>query len=197
MKNTILSCTFVFCLLTAGCKKDIHTENLSTAPPTSGFVKYTIPKGAHFSTGNVYKTVDLSELKFVVRFDSSCIYTSSDPANQHDINKLYGFADNGAMHQQFSARIGWRWSEGALHLFAYTYNGGERSDLPLGTVPVGSDVACGIRIEGHRYIFSVGEKEVAAPRQSKTSTAKGYQLYPYFGGDEPAPHEISIWIKEE
>jgi hypothetical protein len=33
-------------------------------------------------------------------------------------------------------------------------------------------------------------------RESKTEKAEGYKLFPYFGGDETAPHNISIWIKE-
>ena len=34
------------------------------------------------------------------------------------------------------------------------------------------------------------------PRTSATSKAEGYKLYPYFGGDESAPHDIFIYIKE-
>jgi hypothetical protein len=34
------------------------------------------------------------------------------------------------------------------------------------------------------------------PRLASTRKAKGYQLYPYFGGDEVAPHLINIWVKE-
>ncbi|MEO5783498.1 MAG: hypothetical protein ABIQ07_09520 [Ginsengibacter sp.] len=39
------------------------------------------------------------------------------------------------------------------------------------------------------YLYSL-------PRTSTTAKAIGYKLYPYFGGDETAPHEIDIWIKE-
>jgi len=34
------------------------------------------------------------------------------------------------------------------------------------------------------------------PRESTTTMAEGYQLYPYFGGDETAPHDIFIWIEK-
>ncbi|MGI8584585.1 MAG: hypothetical protein ACR2KX_20540 [Chitinophagaceae bacterium] len=33
-------------------------------------------------------------------------------------------------------------------------------------------------------------------RTSTTVKANGFKLYPYFGGDETAPHNIYIWIKE-
>ena len=54
------------------------------------------------------------------------------------------------------------------------------------------------QISGARtYLFSVEEKSVTLPRLSTTAMAKGYRLYPYFGGDETAPHDVRIWIKEE
>jgi hypothetical protein len=156
-----------------------------------------IPQGAHYANGNNYKATDFAVLKFTVRFDSSCIYKTLLSENQWDINKLYGFADNNALHHQFSARFGWRWSEGALRLFAYTYNNGERTSKELGTIPIGEEVKCAIAVNGEQYVFSVDDRSATMPRQSSTTTAKGYQLYPYFGGDETAPHEVRIWIREE
>jgi hypothetical protein len=200
MRESVLCLAVLLTLFTAGCSKEKRSDNLSTlpAPPlSSGFVQYVIPKGEHYATQNNYKTVDLTELKFTVRFDSSCIYRTQKAENQSDINKLYGFADNGALHQQFSARFGWRWSENALRLFAYTYNNGERASKELAAIPVGKEVHCTIKVNGEWYIFTVDEKQESMLRQSTTPTAKGYQLYPYFGGDETAPHEMRILIREE
>ncbi len=185
-------------LFIAGCAKESLPENLSTSTTaTASFVKYVIPQGAHYATANDYKATDLTTLKFTVRFDSSCIYKTILPGNQWDINKLYGFADNKALHHQYSARFGWRWSDGALRLFAYTYNSGERAAKELGAIPIGKDVKCAIAVNGEQYIFSVEDKTTTMPRHSTTATAKGYRLYPYFGGDEAAPHEVRIWIREE
>lgn len=197
MKNLILYNAAVLLLIATGCTKGSFTKNLSTpAVADSGFVKYVIPKGEHYAIGNNYEPVDIVALNFIVRFDSSCIYQTTSPENQADINKLYGFSDNNAMHQQYSARIGWRWSEGALRLFAYTYNNAVRDSKELCTVPIGKEVHCRIKIANEAYLFSVDEKTDTMPRQSTTATAKGYQLYPYFGGDETAPHEVRIWIKD-
>lgn len=201
MQKATLYSAVLLLLLGAGCAKESLPENLSTPPEippaTIGFVEYLIPKGSHYSTTNSYKPVDCTAMKFTVRFDSSCIYQSVKAENQWDINKLYGFADNGALHHQFSARFGWRWSEGALRLFAYTYNNGSRASKELATVPVGQNIRCAIAVDGDKYLFSVGEISVAMPRHSTTPAAKGYQLYPYFGGDEVAPHNVRIWIREE
>lgn len=199
MKQTVLYSVAFLLLLSTGCTKETLPENLSTLPEStaaSGFVKYVIPKGGHFATAKPYKEVACTEMKFTVRFDSSAVYKTTLPANQWDINKLYGFADNSAQHHQFSARFGWRWSDGALRLFAYVYNNGVRASKELAVVPIGKEVHCAIKIDETSYIFSVDEKMESLPRQSKTAIAKGYQLYPYFGGDEAAPHEVRILIKE-
>lgn len=198
MKQPIVYC-FAFLLVFTGCKKVVHEIDtgglLSSSTINSGFTKYTIKAGQHSADLNYYKVVDVSELKFIVRFDSSAIYNSGLKENQYDINKLYGFSDNKANHHQFSARIGWRWSDNALRLFAYVYNDAAVISKELGIVSIGADINCSIKITGSQYLFSVNKYYEVLPRASKTSSGKGYQLYPYFGGDETAPHDVNIWIK--
>jgi hypothetical protein len=41
----------------------------------------------------------------------------------------------------------------------------------------------------------MNDAHLTLPRTSTTPLAKGYLLYPYFGGDETAPHAIKIAIK--
>jgi hypothetical protein len=134
-------------------------------------------------------------MKFIVKFDSSALYQSQDPANQYDINKLYGFSDNGGDHHQYSARIGWRWSDGALRLFAYVYNAGIVASQEITTAAIGQEIHCSIKATANAYEFVINETAMSLPRSASTSKAKGYQLYPYFGGDETAPHEVRIWIR--
>ncbi len=185
------------------CKKTLVTY---TAPVTDSniparaqkqFTTYTIKSGKQYCENNIFTPAEYSELKFWVRFDSSAVYTTLLPENQFDINKLYGFADNNAHHHEFSARFGWRWSMNALRLFAYVYNSGERSMLEIGTVDIGKDVYCGIKVASHTYYFTLNDKTILMPRQATTIKATGYKLYPYFGGDELAPHDIKIGIKEQ
>lgn len=181
-------------LMTASCQK--FTEGLIPASaPEDQYTRYIIPSGRQFCQGNTYKPIETGEMKFLVRFDSSAIYQTADPANQYDINKLYGFSDNNADHHQYSARFGWRWTEGALRLFAYVYNTGEVFSKELATVSINQEISCSIQITDTRYLFQVNDIVDSMPRLSKTIKAKGYQLYPYFGGDEAAPHEINIWIR--
>lgn len=178
----------------ASCKKT--ADDTANVPAGPQFIKYTIRAGQQFCDPNDFKQTDYTELKFIARFDSSAVYQTLSQANQLDINKLYGFSDNNAEHQQFSARIGWRWSGGALRLFGYIYNNGIRDFEEITIISIGEEHTCSIKVTSASYIFSVGNTSKTMLRTSTTATAKGYKLYPYFGGDEKAPHDINVWIKE-
>ena len=170
---------------------------IAEAPqPADPFVKYFIKQGEQYCDKNNLVTVKYDELKFLVKFDSTAIYKTTLPENQGDINKLFGSSDNNAQHHEYSARFGWGWSNNALRLFAYVYNEGIRSSVELGTVKIGTENKCSLKVAGNTYIFTLNYKTVTMPRMATTPKAEGYKLYPYFGGDEPAPHAINIWIKE-
>ncbi len=197
MKNILRGITALLLFIFSACHKpSASLADETVAATISASRLFIIPKGEHSATDNPYKPVETRGIVFSVRFDSSAIYQTTDPQNQYDINKLWGFADNGAHHHRFSARIGWRWSDGALRLFGYTYNNGIRETAEIGPVAIGAEVACAISLVENGYLFKVNDKQLLMPRLSTTPVVKGYQLYPYFGGDEPAPHEVRIWIKE-
>lgn len=187
MKYLIYS--FPIFIFFISCKKNSTKD-------ASGFVEYTIRQGQHSSDQSKYVTTSYSELKFIVRFDSTAIYQPKIAGNQFDINKLYGFSDNNADHQQFSARFGWRWSGNALRMFAYDYNYGIRDSAQLGVINIGVEYNCSIKVTSNKYIFSLNSFVDSLDRRSTTPLAVGYKLYPYFGDDETAPHDIHIWIKE-
>lgn len=193
----------------AACTKSIDTATGNTAShtvaaaeqhfkPTASnqFVKYTILQGQQYCDKSTYQAVKYDSLAFIVKFDSSAIYQTIAKENQADINKLFGFSDNNTQHQQYSARFGWRWSDNALRIFGYIYNNGVRSSKELGTVDIGKDNYCSIEVSGQSYIFTLNNTSLTMARQSTTAKAEGYKLFPYFGGDETAPHTISIWIRE-
>lgn len=184
-------------LFLSGCKKAAEAiiEKATSTTGTSDFIRYTIPKGKQYADQSIYKPVETGEMKFMVRFDSSAVYQTRLAENQYDINKLYGFSDNNSDHHQYSARFGWRWSGGALRLFAYVYNEGVVSSKELAIADIGKEINCSIQVTASSYLFTVNSTTERMPRMAGTPKAKGYQLYPYFGGDEAAPHDVTIWIK--
>jgi len=203
MKNVLALVCLVICVCT-GCKKQLVVfgikldTKITTTPNTStGFLRFTIKKGLQYSDSNPFTTIKYQELRFSVRFDSSARYNTQLAANQADINKLYGFSDNNAQHHQYSARFGWRWSNNALRLFGYVYNAGVRTSQEIGVINIGQTYDCKIIVTNNAYQFYIEGKKIDMPRLATTPQAVGYKLYPYFGGDETAPHDIHIWIREE
>jgi hypothetical protein len=198
MKNIIFyPCVLLFVL--TSCQKEAIKEKLLSVKETpieNSFVKYTIKKGQQYCDMNAMTQVEYEELKFKVKFDSSAIYTSISSENQWDINKLFGFSDNNGYHHEFSARFGWNWGRNGLTLYAYTYNNAKRESKSLGTITIGEEQNCSIKVTADKYIFTLNGKVETMPRTSTTAKAVGYKLFPYFGGDEFAPHDVSIWIKE-
>jgi hypothetical protein len=191
MKITAFS--LLLCILFTSCDK---LGNAKT--DEEGFVTYKITKGQQSASPAQYKYYSsLTELKFTVHFDSSAIYSTVNPSNQLDINKLYGFADDDKQHHVSSARIGWRWYSNRLELFGYVYNDSIRTTQLIAQVPLKTDIPCSIKVDGTRYIFTANGTQSIMPRTAKTPTGKGYRLYPYFGGDEMAPQDINIRIRED
>ncbi|WP_460892676.1 hypothetical protein [Rufibacter soli] len=154
---------------------------------------YSINAGGH-ETSNPIKFLNTNTLKFEVRFDSTAVYATKDPGNQADINKLYGMADCGTLHHENSARFGWRWFNNQLELHAYSYKGGKNTSTFITVLDLKKTYTCELTLADGKYLYKVGDKTVEHERGC-TGEGKGYQLYPYFGGDETAPHDIKINIK--
>jgi hypothetical protein len=193
--RSLAALLFVLSLL--GCSK--HSDTGDSMPPTSkypGFKEYFIPEGSNYSRQNEYHAFRASELSFAAIFDSSAIYSTVDPANQADINKLFGVSDGNTHHQENSARFGWNWNGKAVQVHAYCYAGGVRANKLLATVDIGTSHSYSIRVDGSHYIFQFDNKIENMDRQITDSVLNGYSLYPYFGGDETAPHDIRIYLKE-
>ncbi len=185
-------------LMVTSCSKQEVADEITTPPPPAvpTFVEYTIQKGNQNCDQNLFRPVSVTEMKFMVRFDSTAKYQTILPIHQTDINKLYGFSDNNTDHHQFSARFGWRWLNNQLQLFAYVYNNGVNVSQQIGTVTIGSENYCSIKVNGNHYVFTLNSTMLTMPRNSSTTVGLGYKLYPFFGGSEVAPHRISIWIKD-
>ena len=80
-----------------------------------------------------------------------------------------------------------------MHWFKHQF--GEFSFGKITTVELNEIINCTIELDEDKYVISVNGVTKETPR-SCGSNYKKYYLYPYFGGDETAPHDITIRIKE-
>jgi hypothetical protein len=185
----------VILLLSFSCNKDLD-DIVSLEPHKNEYKTYVIKQGQQY-TGSITSEVKTTELKFKVMFDSSAIYTTTDPGNQIDINKLFGFSDCGVEHHKESARFGWRWTNDSLRLFAYCYKNSVLTFHEMGTVQINNEHSCRIKIVGDKYLFDLDGKLYEMERGCSDTLGKRFRLFPFFGGDENAPHDITIKIMEE
>ncbi|SEJ32499.1 hypothetical protein SAMN04487995_4208 [Dyadobacter koreensis] len=159
------------------------------------YITYKISKGNHEIDNNSNGLFTGSELKFQAIFDSTCIYQTADAGNQHDINKLLGFSDCNTQHHENSARFGWNWRENALRIYAYVYVAGQRQERELGIVELGKSSSYKLSTSNNTYIFVLNGNTTVMPRHCSGGLGISYKLLPYFGGDETAPHDMNIKIR--
>ena len=159
----------------------------------NGFRVYKIKEGRHRSN-TAYCTTRSNYISFEAIFDESARYTSLNPINQYDINKLYGLSDCGTSHTKNSIRFGWRWLNDSLEILWYKREDGEFSFGNITTVDLNTSYHYTITFTKDSYILSVDGIEVIVNRKC-FGDHKRYYLYPYFGGDETAPHDITVRIK--
>jgi hypothetical protein len=160
----------------------------------NGFKKYVIKKGNHVS-GYRWNTTYENKFNIEVIFDESAKYTTDDPVNQYDINKLWGVSDCGNRHHDNSIRFGWRWLNDSLEILWYRRLAGQFEFEKITTVNLDETNYMHLSISKNSYELRVNEVIKTAQRPC-SGDYKRYKLYPYFGGDETAPHNITIRIKE-
>jgi len=169
-------------LLTSNCSK--ITDNYKT---------FTIREGKHRSTNASNFSKD-TVFGWNIEFDSSAIYKTVDSLNQYDINKLIGWSDCGTDHMENSIRFGWRWLNDSLEIHWFKHELGEFSFDLIKRVTLEESHYYELTISTWDYKMGVDGTYVHVPRNC-VQNKRRYMLYPYFGGNETAPHDIKIKIK--
>lgn len=160
----------------------------------NGFKNYRIRKNRHRSVFRI-RTTNKTNFKLQVIFDETAYYKSKDPINQYDINKLWGISDCGEHHMNCSIRFGWRYVNENLELFWFKHEGGEFIFEKIKNIEINKPINLEIDIIDGFYVLTVDRVSKYTTRPC-SGDYKRYKLYPYFGGDEKAPHSINIKIKE-
>tara|TARA_R100000908_G_C3665873_1_gene91018 strand:- start:103 stop:645 length:543 start_codon:yes stop_codon:yes gene_type:complete len=180
MKIKLLSLILLFLI---GCRK----------PDDQGYKTYTIKEGKHRSTYAYHTSKDTS-FSWSIIFDSSAIYTTQDSLNQYDINKLIGWSDCGENHMEYSMRFGWRWLHDSLEIHWFKHENGHFSFAKICSISLCEPHEYHLVFNENKYDLCVDGNCVSVDRTCSNNYRK-YKLYPYFGGQEVAPHDIKIKIK--
>jgi len=169
---------------------------------TIGTVVYSIRKGNHYSASWFrFPFFNKHRLTFTFVLGGGCKY---DPLyGEGDINKLYGISFGFDPHYR-SIRIGWRCSTNntTIELYAYSYDDGKRKITYLCDVKqYETYVISIIRINRHCNVCVSdvwdrvrGNCDITI---NDSSDWIKFRLFPYFGGNKPAPHDMKIYINEK
>lgn len=164
---------------------------------------YLIKKGAHKSNikggfiGNGVRSLKSETLAFTARFDESAIYDLGG-SDQGDINKLFGFSDCNSLHHDNSARFGWAYNLDSkqVDIYAYVYNNGERKMMKMGSTVIHETNHYRLSVSDTHFEFEFGSSVERFERGSSCNAGLYYLLFPYFGGNQTAPHDIQLVIQE-
>lgn len=151
-------------------------------------------------------------------FRDSCIYDLKDE-DQHDVNKLFGISLNFfptiknwkfvAPHHRNSCRFGWRPTANMkeIEIVIYEYrNSIRKSTIHFTNVELNKIYKYSIvKLAGSNtitYKIKPGKVgwEIITKSSNKIPVKKLYLRYKldfYFGGNETAPHDITIYMEED
>ena len=156
---------------------------------------YTILQGKHYCEERTLKFAS-APLRFRFMFHHTCLYPNLPGSDLTDINKLYGFSEG--FTEANSARLGWNCINGKLYVYPYIHangvNLGRQDPPPIMEVQPGVEYTASIAIQGSNYVFTVNNLVRTVPKGSGSFWK--FLLYHYFGGTNPAPHNMTITINQ-
>ena len=166
---------------------------------------YLIPQGKHSSNNRWPRLYFFRRDKYFAvtrsfRFTPTCFYRFGNE-NDYDVNKLFGFTTKLTSPMDTSFRFGWNNETGektvSIHAFWHIDNA-MRSQY-MGEVEIEKSYRFRIT-KGFAFVdFSVIDEDgntILAhhcPYIMKSKFSFGYRLFPYFGGNEVAPHDILLF----
>lgn len=164
---------------------------------------FKINKGTHYSSvflGIPHTLLPCfgDEMNFEVTFFETCKYSTVKPSNQSDANKLFGFTDGLTMAHSHSARFGWHYDlkTKKIVLHSYCYVNKIVKNVEIGSVDINVPVKLGIKRFKTEYVFTMNGNVVGrVAKLDRGNSFVNFKCFPYFGGDETAPHDILLKLK--
>lgn len=165
--------------------------------PEDFYEIFKIKEGDHYCDTRHPESLQSNRLSFKAKFDESARYLFKETGFQDSKNKLMGFSDCNSYHHENSARFAWQWYNDRIEIFAYCYVEGVRVEKFLGATSFNETASYALEITTDHYVFYF--KGVREEIERKAPCERGVYmiLWPYFGGQLPAPHDITIQISRQ
>lgn len=177
-KTIIIAAIAFLGINSLGCQ-NTHAEKLRV---------HTIKKDKHTATNRCIRFVSNNQIRFDFFVSSSWLYDEKAPGFQSGWNKLIGISEGFNQHKN-SVRVGWRCIENTIYLSSYCYINGERRISDMVEVPMGWNTGS-VTITATHYRVQINDR-IFNFENTNRSFFK-FMLYPYFGGNSKAPHDMEF-----
>lgn len=170
---------------------------------------YHIKQGQHRSRSLIRASLTCKDsIEFEFKFDRSAVYRFDNIEDQYRINKLYGFSDSWSHHSRHSARLGWRYipSKDEIEILLYCHVLGEEKStlirtidfdiLYKGRIVITDKHYFGFVVDNYPVNYIINSRAVIKRNLNINPVGLKYRLYPYFGGRNPATHDMIFYVKE-
>lgn len=151
-----------------------------------------IKQGTH-GNGSFKPILFPKQMSRTVIFDESCKYDLID-SDQYDVNKLFGLGFF-PHHIQTSARFGWNWNikNEVIDIFSFIHRQGKFYFDFMTFIEIDKPITLTLFIQRRQVIFEAQKKTAFITKSEQLNTNPlAYELRPYFGGNETAPHDMKI-----
>jgi len=185
----------------------------------------TIKKGTRAPFRFFDPIIETTDIWYLVKFENSCVYDIG-PEDQPDVNKLFGVGYYTfrifkkkevsflgkkwkvpvfrAMHHYNSIRFGWRYDlvTKMIEIVTYWYEKGVRNTEHLAWVELGKSYRYSMQIVEDAHFLSIYSKHgeayelIAEKFLQLPGSEVAYPLFPYFGGNQKAPHDMTITVEK-
>lgn len=156
-------------------------------------MKYTCFKGMHWFLPVIPRFYwNKKQYNWTVNFNSSCAYDLGDD-DQYDWNKLVGVSEH--LNPRInSIRFGWRYNltNDLIEIASYKETNYKFEFNTLASVELNKDVKLTIQLYTKLVALGVNDKVHLIPLDINNKLLM--RANPYFGGNNAAPHKMSLRI---
>jgi hypothetical protein len=166
---------------------------------------YLIKKGNHYASMSIFEKLgaigwNIRTLSMRFIFRNECWWSPPRNTDDHDLNKLAGIGF-GTNHHNNSVRLAWVpdfANPGMINVYGYTYDekkeGQKHTSVFIKSVHVQEPVTGKIESREGKYFITVKDVTVTMDNV-KSDPNLCLRLFPYFGGNNTAPHDMVIELE--
>ncbi len=166
---------------------------------------YLIKQGNHYCNVSIFERLfsigtNVKRIFFSFKLHPECWWSPARNSDDNDLNKLYGLSFGLNSDHSNSVRLAWKPDfkvNNKIDIYGYIYDEKQtdpkQTSLYITSVQAGADCMAMITNNGDKYEFMVNSVNAEMPN-THPDPGLCFRLFPYFGGNNTAPHNMTIEI---